>query len=117
MSDASEAKPRAIYLDVDQVRQLDHWCVSLRTMFNGDVPYLVGSVIQRPTWRDVDIRIMLPPKRYQRLAATVDLLDLHMLVSQWGKAQTSLPIDFQVQDQDAANAEFNGRRHARGLLL
>ena len=32
----------------------------------GETPYLVGSVLRGPGWRDVDVRMILPDDEYER---------------------------------------------------
>ncbi len=86
------------HIDVDQVRRLDLWCDQLRAMF-GAPPYLVGSSLYRRDWRDVDIRILVSDKRAKQLRRIMRLLDLNMLLSQWGRQQTGLPIDCQIQSR------------------
>ena len=105
---------RATYLLKSDMDLLNHWASYVRTMFRA-TPYLVGSVLTTPTWRDVDVRLILDDDAYQRLAQqiTVSLLDLS--VSLWGRKATGLPIDFQVQQMTEANREFDGRRNALGL--
>ena len=40
---------------------------------------------------------------------------LNRALSVWGQQETGLPIDFQVQRQTEANAEFSGTRIAMGF--
>ena len=49
------------------------------------------------------------------LAAGLDLYYLNLSVSLWGQRVTGLPIDFQVQDADSANADHDGRRDPCGM--
>jgi hypothetical protein len=109
-----EGRQRAIYLRVDQVRSLDHWCNVLSLAFRGATPFLVGSVLTRPDYRDVDVRVLLADKKLKRLP--MRRLDLNMLLSQWGHEMTGLPIDCQVQSFTEA-AEHDGRpRNPRGFI-
>lgn len=89
----------------------------------GEVPYHVGSSLTGATWRDVDIRIMFDAEQYQargfgdpkkpheneRWCAYV------MAFSALGREMTGLPIDFQIQETNTANAEFEGG--ARSCLI
>lgn len=107
---------RATYLTVSEHRLLDDWCANLRRMFPGQGgPYLVGSALTTADHRDVDVRLMLDDDDHFALASVVDLEDLNLAVSLWGQRVTGLPIDFQVQHQETANADFDGRRHALGI--
>lgn len=108
MSDAK--RKRSIYLRVDEVRLLDHWCHLLRMSF-GEMPYLVGSVLERTDHRDVDIRIILTDEKYD--AIPMNVRDLNMLLSRWGQQMTGLPIDCQVQSA-AESKGFDGPINPRG---
>ena len=106
---------RGRYLLVSDVHILRSWGQELKLMFDG-MPYLVGSALQRPDYRDVDVRLMLDDDRYDALMATgVKLSRLNLAVSVWGQKVTGLPIDFQVQRVTDANAEFNGPRDPIGI--
>lgn len=104
---------RATYLTQSGYRLLDDWGVNLRRMF-GEVPYLVGSALTSADHRDVDVRVMVGYDQWAAIAAASNLDDLHLCVSLWGQQVTGLPIDFQVQLGETANAEFSGRRHPLG---
>jgi len=109
---------RAIYLRVDQVRRLDHWCRNLNRMFHEMPPttrvYLVGSVLEGPGFRDVDVRVVLPDGACRRLRAILNEEDLNYLLSRWGQEQTGLPIDCQVQSVSDTD-EHSGPRNPRCL--
>lgn len=106
---------RATHLTQSGIRLLDDWGVALRRMFPAEVAYLVGSALTTSDHRDVDVRVMLDDDAFYLLGDVVNLADLNLAVSLWGQRVTGLPIDFQVQHKDAANAEFAGRRHPLGL--
>lgn len=108
-------KARASYLNVPDFFRLDWCCAGLFQAF-GRPPYLVGSALSRPTWRDVDVRLMLPDEQFERMFPNqYALLFLNATVSDWLKAQTGLPIDFQFQDTTRANAEHDGLRNPLGI--
>lgn len=84
----------------------------------GETPYLVGSATRRKTWRDVDVRVILPDGAYQQafplppgithphpIALGTRWAAVCMAFSALGRQITDLPIDFQVQSQTQANAE------------
>lgn len=100
----------------------------------GHVPYVVGSATFSKTWRDVDVRVILPQRMYRALfidplaqpfaghaSVALSHLGAH---TRWsvicaaftalGKEITGLPIDFQVQSQAEANA-YDGPRVPIGL--
>lgn len=80
-------------------------------------PYLVGSVLQRPDYRDVDIRILVQDRRFDALfrGRLEAVRYANRAFSIWGRQETGLPIDFQIQRQSEANAEFSGRRNPMGV--
>lgn len=89
---------RATYLDVDEVRRLDHFATSLDIMLPLNVGIVhCGSSLERADYRDVDVRVVLKDVDFRALAKRVNLLDLNMLLSGWGRTVTGLPIDCQVQ--------------------
>lgn len=112
---------RATYLQITDVRLLQDWGSKLRSVFTDDLlsgmPYLVGSALDRPDYRDVDVRLILSDDVYDRLASVVDVMALNLAYSLWGQRVTGLPIDFQVQRMTEANAEnpAAGRRHPIGM--
>lgn len=62
---------RATYLTQSAYRLLDDWGANLCRTFPGHVPYLVGSALTRPDYRDVDVRLMLWDDAYVRLCRVV----------------------------------------------
>lgn len=91
----------------------------------GHHPYLVGSAMRSKTWRDVDVRLMLPDDEFAVLFPDhrkPPRLDLRWAllcdaISELGRQMTGLPIDFQFQQQTAANDEYDGPRSPLGLRL
>ena len=87
----------------------------------GEVAYQVGSSLMGPTWRDVDVRVMLDPEDYKARGfgdPTNPFLNdrwvaYTMAFSELGRKMTGLPIDFQIQERDTANKQYpNGGRSA-----
>lgn len=80
--------------------------------------YLVGSAFRGKTWRDVDVRVMLDDRAF--FAMFPGYRDANQLDAKWalmcaaiselGKRQTGLPIDFQFQRTGEANARYPGPR-------
>lgn len=113
MSDPTPDTPSRRKQHVDEVRILDHWCSILRRMFPTCVSVLqVGSSLVRDDYRDVDIRIVLWDKDHRRLTKAMEVNDLNMLLSQWGRRMTGMPIDCQVQSmaESAADKEAHPDR-------
>jgi hypothetical protein len=87
------------------------------------LPYLVGSAAVGKTWRDVDVRLILPDEEFDALFPPVDPHALNdgrwglicAAISELAKVRTGLPVDFQIQRMSTANARYPGVRHALGL--
>lgn len=112
-----EAKHRLSYLTVSQMFRLDIACQQIKRAFGG-YPYLVGSVLHRPDYRDVDLRLLMCERRGSTdlLAEGRRLQFLNAAVSEWLASLTGLSIDFQFQGE-AEWDEYDGEaRHPRGLM-
>ena len=89
-----------------------------------ETAYLCGSATQGKTWRDVDVRIMLDDDRFDALFpgyASAHQNDakwalLCAAVSELGRVQTGLPIDFQFQRASDANSKYRGVREPLMML-
>lgn len=104
---------RASYLQHFEQRLMIDWMRVLGKAFN-ETPYMVGSVLHKPDYRDVDVRIMLDDDVYDALA--IDPRWLNLSLTLWGQKVTGLPIDCQVQRTTEANAEYGSLpRHALGI--
>lgn len=94
--------------------------------------FLVGSAIERPDWRDVDVRMILPDDAFAALFPRV------AKVGDWGVASwefdprwillangtsqflgtaSGLPVDFQFQPQTYANRRHDKTRHPLGVTM
>ena len=79
------------------------------------MPYLVGSALETRDYGDVDVRVILPDRRFRLLFGSLDPSIAYMQHSRWGvvcrafsalgRQMTRLPIDFQVQSMTRANTE------------
>src|SRR5581483_12313175 len=69
--------------------------------------YLVGSVLRKRDWRDVDVVLMLPDVYFEATFGTNEmrLALMNAAVSEWLSSRTGLPIEFKFQDHAKANAE------------
>ena len=91
----------------------------------GEVAYQVGSSLMGPTWRDVDVRVMLDPEVYKAMGfgdpeqpfSNDRWCAYVMAFSELGKKMTGLPIDFQIQDRDVANKQYASDGHGRSALI
>lgn len=119
-------KPRSKpidYLTVEQRFRLDEACRVFRESFDYGV-YLVGSVMKRADFRDVDVRAIVADETFAKLYPNADpenpardpYWSLSMAaLSLYLRESTGLPIDFQVQQMTAANEEFPFPRNALGF--
>lgn len=88
----------------------------------GHLPYLVGTAAVGKTWRDVDVRLILPDDEFDALFPPVepDQADgrwglLCAAISELARVRTGLPVDFQIQRMSVANDRYPGPRLALGL--
>jgi hypothetical protein len=80
----------------------------------GHTPYQVGSSLtEKAVYRDVDVRLILPDDEYDAKWDLPTVRWMHeMAWTALGEKLTRLPIDFQIQRETDANAEFEGPRSA-----
>jgi len=111
------SKNPTCYLDAPDLTRLDLAAVLVSEVL-GHVPYLVGSVLMTPEYRDVDVRAIMLPDRFDRLFARGmhDPLRhvLEVYFTDHLVRATGLRIDFQIQDMETAN-RYEGVRHPIGL--
>jgi transcriptional regulator with XRE-family HTH domain len=109
---------RATYLSPPDFRRLDWACRPIADAFDKP-PYLVGSVLTRPDFRDVDLRLILPDERVAALDGgdpKVRLL-LNIALSDFVARAANLPapVDFQIQSVTEANVPEHGGRNPLGI--
>jgi hypothetical protein len=114
----TSTRKRASYLTVSEQFNLNHACRLLTAAF-GFRTYQVGSSLERPDYRDVDLRCILEDAEYTALIGTnlTRLRLLNVALSEWLAARTGLNIDFQFQHQTGANAEHHDVRNFVGIPL
>lgn len=107
---------RASQLGPDQIRKIDHFVASLCVCFPEALGVAhVGSSLTSPEYRDVDLRVILDDEHHERLASSITLADLNMMLSEWGRQVTRLPIDCQVQPQAAHSDTPRHNWRGRGV--
>lgn len=130
---AKPAKVRANYLPAPHYFALNQAATLVNAAFGGFGCYLVGSCLERQDYRDVDVRLILEDATYDRwFGASSGQHEsggvhdplwslLCLAVSEWLKAQTGLPVDFQIQRQTQANEKHSRKdgckRSALGIFL
>lgn len=109
---------RANYLPAPHYFNLNQACEIVRAAFNDRDAgvYLVGSSLRTREYRDVDIRCIMADKAYDDLfgegsASGPQYNPLWSLmcssISLFLSQHSGLPVDFQIQRQTEANAEFS----------
>ena len=109
---------RANWVPAPAFFNLNMACIAINKAFSehGYGCYLVGSAITRRDFRDVDVRFIVSDEDWSAMFGTdsADRPDLNprwsvmcASISCWLQQQTGLPVDFQFQQQTAANAEFS----------
>lgn len=110
---------RATHMQIQDVRLLEDWGRSLRSMFPDEVAYLVGSTLTTTAYRDVDVRLIFDDAKFAALDELLSIPRLNMCLSIWGRHVTGLPIDCQIQQMTEANELFGRstgcRRHPIGI--
>lgn len=103
----SAFSPRQMFL-------LDLACQPLAEAFCdlGYGVFLVGTAADRGEYRDVDVRMILDDKSYNKLAkasSAQGMAFLGLAIGQYLASMTDLPIDFQIQRFTEANAKHAGK--------
>lgn len=108
---------RSTFLLMSDFERLEEWCRNVRRVFDGNIPYLVGSANDRPDFRDVDLRVILSDDVFDAAYRNpVKVRLMNRAISTWGQRETGLPIDFQIQRQTEANTEYmSARRNPMGI--
>jgi hypothetical protein len=125
----TEPRKKAAYIGAPACFALEQACRLLWEAFChnddgfGGGIYVVGSCLERPDWRDVDVRMILADNKFAELFPDAGnnweydarWLLLTVAISERLSKLTGLPIDFQFQPQTHANEKHSGPRHAVGL--
>jgi hypothetical protein len=122
---SDEARKKANYVGAPAIFALELACHDICQAFNGYGCYLVGSAIERPDWRDVDVRFIMDdvafaaffPNAGQHREHDTRWLLLTVSISERLSKVTGLPVDFQFQPQTHANERHKGPRHSIGLRI
>jgi hypothetical protein len=125
MKVTQEPRKKVNYVGAPATFALDQACAQISQAFDGYACYLVGSAIQRPDWRDVDVRFIMEDSAFAALFPDAGghweqdprWLLLVVSISQWLSKLTGLPIDFQFQPQTHANEKHKGPRYAIGIRI
>lgn len=127
----TERPRKASYVGAPAVFRLELACQQVQDAFGADAYgiYLVGSALERPDWRDVDLVLIMPDEGFRSLFPAVVHLEnaswehdprwLLMVsgISRFLSDASGLPVDFKFQPQSYANARHKGRRDAVGMRI
>lgn len=120
----SEIRNKGIYVGAPACFLLELACQPINDAFGGFGCYLVGSALERPDWRDIDVRFIMddeaffaefPGTRKGTWEFDPKWILLTTSLSAHLSKATGLPVDFQFQPQSHANDRHKGMRHALGL--
>lgn len=117
-------KYRVHYLPADKYYNLDNCAAALNKAYQSTC-YLVGSVLERPDYRDVDVRMIMLDTEFDGHFPGEGVAQQHVLstlwcitctsIGLWLSLQTGLAVDFQIQRMTQANKENpDGRRQPIG---
>lgn len=124
-----EKRRKVGYVGAPAIFALKQACQDLARAFNSYGVYLVGSALERPDWRDVDVRMILEdaafetlfpnsvPVAHGRWEFDPRWLWMTVSISERLSKLTGLPIDFQFQPQSHANARHKGRRDCLSIYF
>lgn len=125
---AEKPSDRAVsYLSPPDFHRLNWACRPITEAF-GSPPYLVGSVLTRPDFRDIDLRLILDDEAVERMfdasgtwfgggdpKAIRLLLNIALSDLITKAANPPRPIDFQIQSMSEANVPEHGMRNPMGM--
>ena len=109
---------RVCFLSPPAFNRLDWACRPIAIAFKKPV-YLVGSVMTRPDFRDIDLRLILSDKKFEKTIPNREvglLLDIALSDLIAKAAQLPWQIDFQIQSQTEAN-EYPFMRNPLGVNI
>jgi hypothetical protein len=113
---------RPHFLPLHAAWRLNQAVAPIHAAFDGYGCYLVGSSLLTKDYRDVDVRLIMPDKPFDRLFASKRGRHLWTLtcvtLSEHLTSVTGLPVDFQPQQATEANGgDYPGSRHPLGKGL
>jgi hypothetical protein len=125
MTSVSERRKKANYVGAPAIFALELACRDICDAFNGYGCYLVGSALERPDWRDVDVCFIMADEKFAELFPDAGQhwefdtrwLLLTVSISERLSRITGLPIDFKFQPQTHANDRHKGPRHSIGFRI
>jgi hypothetical protein len=120
-------RKKGVYVGAPACFALEMACQDINRAFGGFGCYLVGSALERPDWRDIDVRLIMADEAFRaefpgagpiahgRWEFDPKWLLLTVAISERLSKLTGLPVDFQFQPQTHANDKHKKPRNALGL--
>lgn len=118
-------RPRKVcYIGAPEIFSLDQALIIVEQAL-GETPYLVGSAVERPDFRDVDIRIIMEDAKFERLFGNARHREDNPFwslfctaVSEYLERRTGLNIDFQVYPRGSVKeSDWKKPRHPLGVTV
>lgn len=120
-------RKKASYIGAPRVFKLELACKHLTEAW-GESCYVVGSVLERPDWRDIDVVMIMDDDRFATEFPDATLhsgaweldpkwLIMTVAISDWLSAQIGATVDFKFQPRKHANERHNGARNACGIRM
>jgi hypothetical protein len=119
---------KVCHVGVPAIFALELACQHINSAFSDSFGcYVVGSALERPDWRDVDVVCILGDDEFKKLFPDVARVDyctwehdprwllLTISLSKYLSDQAAVPVDFKFQPQTWANEHHPGRRNAIGM--
>lgn len=126
MSARLNPSKKSDYLLMSERQLLNLWCEPIRRHFRHQSYgiYLVGSVHRTRNFRDVDLRMMMADKDFDKEFPDAKLYpyprgklaQMNTAFSLYAQQATGLPIDFQFQRATEANEEYPMEKHPRNAM-
>ncbi len=123
---AEVSRRKGCYIGVPEVFSLGHCCDFIAKAFGEHTCYLVGSCLERPDFRDVDVVMIIPDEKWRALFGTMDNGEVQPFwslmmtaLSEYAAKRTGLRVDFKVQSMSQANTvpHDGKRREPIGLFV
>lgn len=125
--DIPAKRKKASYVGVPAIFELQMACHVLVKAYNASI-YHVGSSLERPDWRDVDLAMILADEDFAREFPNAPLhsaaweidpkwLVLTVSISKWLSEKSGVPVDFKFQPRTFANERHKGPRNPIGRYI
>jgi len=124
----SEKRKKVSFVGAPACFRLELACQPINQAFGGFGCYLVGSALERPDWRDIDVRFIMTDAEFSAEFPAVNMkahtwefdpkwILLTTGISAYLSKAADLPVDFQFQPQTHANERHKGPCKPLGLIF